>query len=654
MKISHISLKWRLVLICISLISIPILILSFLSYHAAKKEIYASVEQKLREQVVMIANHLETAITLTQNKVNTDLKVAHNSLYASGTPGLDQELTIAIDAVNQSTGDRNVIEAPVMTINDEMLVYNDSIVNNIQKLVGGTTTIFQVIPEGLLRISTNVLKPDGTRAIGTYIPTDSPVYQAIVRGKAFYGRAYVVNAWHQTAYEPISDAHGNIIGALYVGVEEASETILENLATLVVGKTGYIWIINTQGEYILSYQRERDGQSILDSQDYQGRYFAQEWVNNALTLHKGESMIDYYPWMNADETSPRLKIAAYTYFPDWGWVIGSSAYIEDFMDSLKQIRNISLLVSCGAIFVGSCAAYLFVAFLVKRFNTLIHQMNAVARGDLTVTFTVEQQDEVGVLAETFQEMSSKLRQVAIEVKRAAENVASGSQTLNIGAENLSQEATQQAVETEHALLLVEQIVANIIQNADNAVRTETIAHNVVNDAKTSQYAVAEAVSAMHSIAEEIAMIDEIAGQTRLLSLNATIEAARAQEHGKGFAVVASEVRELAEQSQEAALKINELVTSRIELARHAEEKLNKLVPRIEETALLVHEISAASQEQHNGANQINQVIQRLNQAAQNTASIAEETADTAEKLAIQAEQLQQTMSFFTLTATSES
>ncbi|GAK60856.1 chemotaxis sensory transducer [Candidatus Vecturithrix granuli] len=654
MRISHISLKWRLVMICIVLISIPILILGFLSYQAAKKEIYASVEQKLREQVVMIANHLETAITLTQNKVNTDLKVAHNLLYASGTARLDQDLTIAIDAVNQSTGDRNVIEVPVMTINDEMLMYNDDIVNNIQKLVGGTATIFQVIPDGMLRISTTVLKADGTRAIGTFIPTDSPVYQTIMRGETFYGRAYVVNVWHQTAYEPITDAQGNIIGALYVGEKEASETILENLAQLVVGKTGYIWIINTQGEYILSYKRERDGQSILDSQDSQGRYFAQGWVENALTLLKGESMIDYYPWMNPGETIPRLKIAAYTYFPDWSWVVGSSAYIEDFMDNLKQIRNMSLFVSCGAIFVGSCAAYLFVLFLVKRFNKLIQQMNAMARGDLTVTFTVKQRDEVGVLAETFQEMTSKLRQVATEVKKAAENVASGSQTLNIGAENLSQGATQQAVATEHALLLVEQIVANIIQNADNAGRTETIALSVVNDAKTSQHAVAEAVSAMHSIAREIAVIDEIAGQTRLLSLNATIEAARAQEHGKGFAVVASEVRELAEQSQEAALKINELVTSRVELAGHAEEKLNKLVPRIEETALLVHEISAASKAQHSGANQINQVIQQLNQAAQNNASIAEETADTAEKLAIQARQLQQTMSFFTLTTASES
>jgi methyl-accepting chemotaxis protein len=175
----------------------------------------------------------------------------------------------------------------------------------------------------------------------------------------------------------------------------------------------------------------------------------------------------------------------------------------------------------------------------------------------------------------------------------------------------------------------------------------------VEAAEDGGQAVAEAVDAMKQIARKINIIGEIARQTDLLALNAAIEAARAGEHGKGFAVVASEVRRLAERSQKAAGEINQLSVSSTSVAERAGEMLKTMVPQIRKTSELVQEIAAASSEQNNGADQINQAISQLDNVIQKNASNAEEIASTAEELSGQARQLQTTVRFFKIAEAKE-
>ena len=193
---------------------------------------------------------------------------------------------------------------------------------------------------------------------------------------------------------------------------------------------------------------------------------------------------------------------------------------------------------------------------------------------------------------------------------------------------------------------MEEMAANVKQNADNANQTEKIAAQSAKDAEASGVAVGRAVKAMQTIAEKITIVQEIARQTDLLALNAAVEAARAGEHGKGFAVVASEVRKLAERSQAAAADIGTLSTDTVKVAQEAGEMLAKLVPDIKKTAELVQEITAACREQDVGSAQINQAIQQLDKVGQQNASASEQVSSTSEELASQAEQLQSTISFF--------
>ena len=156
------------------------------------------------------------------------------------------------------------------------------------------------------------------------------------------------------------------------------------------------------------------------------------------------------------------------------------------------------------------------------------------------------------------------------------------------------------------------------------------------------------VKAMYDIIEKVSFIKDIAFQTNILALNAAVEAARSGEHGKGFAVVAAEVRKLAEHTSSASIVIDDLTKkSQVTVERNG-EIMQSIVPQMSQTAKLVMEISAASNEQAAGAGQVNNAIQELGHVTQQTAAASEQLASSAEELSAQAESLKKVISFFKL------
>ncbi|GAK49811.1 chemotaxis sensory transducer [Candidatus Moduliflexus flocculans] len=649
MKLPIITLKWQLIGMCVSLVALPVIVLGLLSYRASEQEIYSLVAEKLREQVLMVSNHLKTAIDLTQERVNYNIKVARELFYASGQAALNEQKQVTWTLVEQTSVEPTIITIPTMEVGGVCVtdMYNaHHLVDHIQSQVGGTATIFQTIPQGLLRISTNVRHADGSRAVGTYISTDSPVYQTVMRGETFHGRAFVLNTWFQAVYEPIRNSQGAIIGALYVGQPEASKAILDGLSTIVVGKTGYLIVVNMQGEYILSKGREQDGEKIIDTQDAGGRFFVREWTQNAQNLGPGEVAIDTYPWLNPGERRTRMKIIAYAYFAEWQWLIASTAYVDDFFDNLTRIRNITVAVSLAAIVFGTAVAYGFAANMAAHFKRLMTGMERVAQGDLTVTVQTTRRDEIGVLTHGLQDMIATLRDIVARIKEGAEKVASGSQELRARSHDIERGAHEQSNAATQALSSMEQMVTNIRHNAEHARQTETLALQVTSDAQESGQAVLEVLNAVRKITNETAGINEIARQTRMLSLNATIEAVRAGDFGAGFGVVAEEVRALAERSQGAAATISELSDVIVALAEDAGDRLLGLIPRIQETSELIRSISQASTQQHDQADQVNTALHQLDLVIHENSMMAETLTLLAEELAEQADHLQRSVDFF--------
>jgi methyl-accepting chemotaxis protein len=319
------------------------------------------------------------------------------------------------------------------------------------------------------------------------------------------------------------------------------------------------------------------------------------------------------------------------------------------MEAEKQTATSTIVTGAGlALLMGLLAAILIARNIISATRKGVEFAQAVTAGHLDAEVDIDQKDEIGQLAEALRAMVKKLRGIVQDTKAIADQVASGSQEMTATAEQMSQGATEQAAAAEETSSSIEEMAATVGQNAASAAQAEKIALQSAEEAQKSGDAVGRTVKAMHEIASKIGIVEEIARQTNLLALNAAIEAARAGEHGKGFAVVASEVRKLAERSQMAAGEISELSVQSVKVAEEAGRMLESTVPGIRKTADLVQEISAATAEQNQGAQQISRAIQQLDTVIQQNASSAEELSATAEEFSGQAERLLGTMSYFKL------
>jgi len=193
-------------------------------------------------------------------------------------------------AQNQVTRESAEMSLPAFQVGGRVLAADPSFerpspfVDEITEQVGGTVTVFQRMNEAgdMLRVATTVRKKDGTRAIGTCIPAlapdgaANPVLEAVLAGKTYRGRAFVLDSWYLTAYQPLLDRTGRVAGMLYVGIlQEGLPALRQGILDTVVGETGYIWVLGGSGDqegvYIISQQGKRDGEKILDAKDADGR-----------------------------------------------------------------------------------------------------------------------------------------------------------------------------------------------------------------------------------------------------------------------------------------------------------------------------------------------------------------------------------------------
>lgn len=682
MKLKNLSIKWQLLAICIFLVSIPVLTLGILSYQNTKKETFTQIENRLRQQALQTKLLVQSAYREIELDRKDSEELARKivgsqaeavSKFISSWKGTNRDLDGILTSIR--VGNSGYIW--IMDYSGKMLASgnNQNIGDNFWDSTDANGDFFM---QTMISKARQLAEAQLTYHI---YPWKNPGETA-ARNKI----ASLIHDVKRNRVIGVSVYFDELVDTDYG--RKTIENLKDKLADIVVGKSGYIFILDEKGNYVLSYRRERDGENIWSAKDADGELFIQEIISNGLTLDSNETATTYYPWQNKGESNSRMKLASYAFFPEWKWIIAPSAYQEDFLDGLKNILSLTIIICIVAILAGAIIAYMFTHLMTGKFKSLVDKMKKISEGDLAIeadkdagkneigmmnsamgqmienlqgtvrmageiaagdlTVKVNILSEKDTLGKSLAKMVEKLGKVVSDVKVAADNVASGSQQLSSSSEEMSQGATEQASSAEEASSSVEEMTANIRQNADNAQETEKIAIKSANDAKEGGKAVDETLKAMKEIAEKITIIEEIARSTDLLALNAAIEAARAGEHGKGFAVVASEVRKLAERSQTAAGEISRLSSSSVAVAEGAGEMLTRLVPDIQKTAELVQEISAASNEQSTGAEQINKAILQLDQVIQQNASVSEEIAATSEELAAQAEQLQETVGFFTV------
>ncbi|MBK4988054.1 methyl-accepting chemotaxis protein McpA [Pseudomonas sp. S36] len=517
-------------------------------------------------------------------------------------------------------------------------------------------------------------RPDAQMPAG-YDPRQRPWYGvAASAGQTVLTAPYqgAVGGLMVTVAVPVkSKANGEMMGV--VGGDVSLDTLVEIINSVDFGGIGHAFLADSTGQVIVSPDKDQVMKNLKDI--YPGSNLRVAAGMQDVTLNGQERLISFAP------------VAG---LPSAQWYIGLSIDKDKAYAALSQFRTSAIIAMLIAVAAIAAVLGMLIPVLMRPLTTMGRAMRDIAEGegDLTRRLVVQNQDEFGEVAASFNRFVERIHASISEVSSATRLVHDLSEKV-VSASNASINGSEeQSMRTNSVAAAINELGAATQEIARNAADASQHASGASEQAHGGRAVVEEAISAMTALSQRISescaqietlnastdeigkILDVIKGisqQTNLLALNAAIEAARAGEAGRGFAVVADEVRNLAHRTQESAEEIHRMITSlqvgsreavhtmntsqvsseqTVQVANQAGERLASVTQRIGEIDGMNQSVATATEEQTAVVESLNLDITQINALNQQGVENLNETLLHCDQLAQQAGRLKQLVGSF--------
>ena len=655
------SLKWRISLVLILILSIVLVSLGITIYH------YASgiVKEQVNEKIRLVSNNYKDSV---------------NNLIANIDEQLDRIVTD--DAVYNyfdvllllyPGGDAGEEEMEnFFVFMDTMANVQYTTANQLDRLINRldySQFAYATLADGLAVLDSRVKSFTDSDLAGRYI--QKKLNQELYREIEF-GQIYDIEGEPYLLYsKPVKEMDSNDIIA-YIVIVFSPDLIRNEFASLAPDDTARYTIVNNEG-LILGDENMELFASVIENPWYLEQ-LASDVDFNAVEL-AGQYLL-------YNRVSDNLSLLV-------------EMPLTQVLEPVTNLRNIIITISLLFMVSGFIAILIFVSRQLNPFSSFMRAFNAMKNGDLTDAVKLEsgflkRKDEFGILARTFNDMVDELKILVSDINNQAKELADASNIMNnisrglgLLAEQVGDSVQIVSAGSQEQLVRIEETGRNVVnfnkqirlidnnsrlissgsdevlKSIEKGDRSVNYTIDRINSLSEDTIKVAGLINELGQMSQKIEdivdLISNIANQTNLLALNAAIEAARAGQAGQGFSVVADEIRDLAEQSSSATENITALirnvqerVSEAVELINNNKTLVSKSVEAIKDTDRVFNEIEEVSlqfreiitsvveglEEMTKESQQVEEAIQEISVISRNFAANSEEiAASTEEQLA---------------------
>jgi len=468
---------------------------------------------------------------LSKAQVESAMRILRDQSRLEGEPSLQGTATVSGKSV------------PDLHLGRNSEVLNFKMVDRVKELAGGTATLFAWDGAGFVRVTTNVMKPDGTRAVGTMLDPRGKAFAALSHGRPFNGVVDILGVPYTTSYMPMLDSGGKLVGAWYTGFRlDSIASLGRSIEKSQILDRGFTALLKPSGDVL-----------------FHGKQVSEQELMNVKAHAEG--------WVVQEET-----------YPAWGYTVLAAYPVADVVR--RQVRMLGILTGETCLLVGLIILLQF-ALLRRLILGPVHDLtDRLENANLNTIIESGRNDEIGMLAAAFNRFVMRLREILLDVRVRSGATTDKSEEIRGVSEGVAARMIEQSSIAGEAAEDVAQLSRDIAVISGHTLDASKQARSATDAARDGGKLVSTVVSQMQELSREtqasvariqslseharqigsiVGVIDEIAEGTNLLALNASIEAARAGEHGRGFAVVAGEVRRLSERTAQATRQVAGLI-----------------------------------------------------------------------------------------------